>query len=165
MPTPSFSATQTQVWILTIQFFECLNVAAQTLCAAYLGECRRIGTLPAWNPAGHDLLLALGMGAGVADACAGPWQTATPSAVRLRHARACIWLTTSCAPTRMPTGAGDRQSANMVLTRLLTLGVLIGAAVGGAVFVGREPIAAFFSKDNLVIEQVGLPGPHEVPWG
>ncbi|MEW5309288.1 MAG: hypothetical protein WDW38_001184 [Sanguina aurantia] len=27
-----------QVWILTIQFFECLNVAAQSLCATYLGS-------------------------------------------------------------------------------------------------------------------------------
>ncbi|KAG2500414.1 hypothetical protein HYH03_001984 [Edaphochlamys debaryana] len=27
-----------QVWVLTIQFFECLNVAAQALCATYLGN-------------------------------------------------------------------------------------------------------------------------------
>lgn len=27
-----------QLWILTIQFFECLNVATQTLCASYLGQ-------------------------------------------------------------------------------------------------------------------------------
>jgi hypothetical protein len=33
---PPFAAPQ--VWILTIQCFECLNVAAQTLCSSYLGE-------------------------------------------------------------------------------------------------------------------------------
>lgn len=27
-----------QLWIITIQFFECLNVATQALCATYLGK-------------------------------------------------------------------------------------------------------------------------------
>eukprot|EP00197_Chlamydomonas_leiostraca_P002935 CAMPEP_0202858174 /NCGR_PEP_ID=MMETSP1391-20130828/817_1 /ASSEMBLY_ACC=CAM_ASM_000867 /TAXON_ID=1034604 /ORGANISM="Chlamydomonas leiostraca, Strain SAG 11-49" /LENGTH=615 /DNA_ID=CAMNT_0049537061 /DNA_START=313 /DNA_END=2161 /DNA_ORIENTATION=+ len=48
-----------QVWILTIQFFECLNVAAQTLCAAYLGagDARSAGAVLA-------RLLALGVAVG-----------------------------------------------------------------------------------------------------
>jgi len=43
-----------QVWIVTIQFFECLNVATQTHCATYLGErcaicvCVHVFVQPVW---------------------------------------------------------------------------------------------------------------------
>ncbi len=76
-----------QVWMLTITFFECLNVAAQTLWAAYLG-------------------------------------------------------------------AGNRQAAMAVLTRILQLGCTVGAVVGVIVFAGQDPFVRFFTKDPLVISQV-----------
>ncbi len=45
-------------------------------------------------------------------------------------------------------------SARGVLRRLTSLGVGVGAAVGVSVWALQLPIASFFSKDALVIQQV-----------
>jgi hypothetical protein len=37
LPPPSPPPAAPQVWMITIQFFECLNVATQALCSSYLG--------------------------------------------------------------------------------------------------------------------------------
>ncbi|PNW83980.1 hypothetical protein CHLRE_04g213150v5 [Chlamydomonas reinhardtii] len=51
-----------QVWILTIQFFECLNVAAQALCASYIGND---DAATARSVLGRLVVLGTGVGVGV----------------------------------------------------------------------------------------------------
>ncbi|KXZ50525.1 hypothetical protein GPECTOR_16g700 [Gonium pectorale] len=53
------------IWILTIQFFECLNVAAQALCATYLGK-EDVATARSLL----DRLAVLGCGIGLLAGCA-----------------------------------------------------------------------------------------------
>ncbi|GLI71113.1 hypothetical protein VaNZ11_016204 [Volvox africanus] len=48
-----------QMWLLAIQFFECLNVATQALCASYLGKEDRVSAKSLLNR-----LLTLGVGVG-----------------------------------------------------------------------------------------------------
>ncbi|GIL85921.1 hypothetical protein Vretifemale_14446, partial [Volvox reticuliferus] len=48
-----------QMWLLAIQFFECLNVATQALCASYLGNEDRVSAKSLLNR-----LLTLGVGVG-----------------------------------------------------------------------------------------------------
>ncbi|KAJ9521328.1 hypothetical protein QJQ45_001287 [Haematococcus lacustris] len=51
-------------------------------------------------------------------------------------------------------GSGDRASAEAVLQRLLLLGVLVGGAVGVAVFLAQSQVTGFFTTDTAVISQV-----------
>lgn len=53
-----------QVWVLTIQLFECLNVATQSMCASYLGARDKHNALGVLKRALH-LGTWIGLGAGL----------------------------------------------------------------------------------------------------
>ena len=75
--------------ILTIQLFECLNVATQSLCASYLG-------------------------------------------------------------------VGDVVNARAIMHRLMLLGGIVGIGAGLLVFLVQTPLIGFFTKDPIVVREVGV---------
>jgi len=72
------------------------------------------------------------------------------------------WSEVHASPTlvcALPAGGGDRAAAAGVLQRLLFLGVSIGAGLGVVMGCCQQQVASLFTKDPLVMEQVGM------PWG
>ncbi len=165
------------MWILTIQFFECLNVAAQALCATYLGK-----------EVGRDTGIGLGRGRGrwwggegrvqrvgaVAKPTGGPRNNLNKGGCYGGHSLTCCvrheacglslvphtpFLNPNCTPLPNPDPIPapppqDVRTAREVLARLVVLGSGVGALAGAAVWAAHAPVISFFTADPTVFAMV-----------
>lgn len=134
-----------QLWIITIQFFECLNVATQALCATYLGKQevrRRAGLAHGMHCTVHRILQCASCR--IHGPCS-PHSFILPSVCgTLACIRVCVCR---CHCPQI-------DHARSVLARLSVMGMVVGAAAGAGVWLARDGLVHIFTRDPAVVAQV-----------